>query len=772
MALPTRITAVEISAERDHPVYHARAVEPEANTPQARARGNLYILLNLHGAGTGQARLSRQMLNTIQALYYEQTTGSVTYSLTQAILAAHEALRHANTTSQATWRGSVACLIIRGRDLFLGHAGPVVSFVAHPDTVDQFPARIPEDEVYLGDEAPPDVEFFHTQLRGDTAVLLADAGWLQRVSAREMAAIVAASDQEAGIRYLREVAQETGLASILIDIEAEPEAWSHIPGIEAQPRRPPTSAVPPTSAPAEPEMPPDVGGRPTRSAPTSHRTPPHIPRSVTRPPRSVPVREEPIETAQEPQAPHPAWEPAVEEEPWPEEATEEELLEEEFWEEVPSAEAEPPSRPAWRFSLPRIRLTRRPPPERREERPAKAAPSRPQPGSSKWALFVAIAIPILIALLVGAAYWQRGVTRAQKLQELLDEAKSQLTLASTTTDPAQAQAALIEAETLLDQAELLQPTHPDIQQLRMNIQEQRDRIEQVEMLYLTLTLKEFGEGRRDPGRVVVSGDNVFILDRGLDRVDHYRLSSERDGLEEVDAGPLLSKGQNLGGAIVGEMVDMVWVPAGDGRNVSALLILDADGNLWQWMENLGLTRIEFNTKPLRYPQKLGTYFGRLYLMDTQANAIWRYIPTTNGYANEPEPYFAEEFTGSIDLGGAVDFSIDGNIWILFADGRVLKFFQGQQQPFSFSGFPGRLQAPAALVAGRNEGTTTERLYIGDARTGRIIEFGKDGRFIRQMRPTRDALQFQDMRSLFVDETERAFYILTGKGLYKAPIPPE
>jgi hypothetical protein len=40
-----------------------------------------------------------------------------------------------------------------------------------------------------------------------------------------------------------------------------------------------------------------------------------------------------------------------------------------------------------------------------------------------------------------------------------------------------------------------------------------------------------------------------------------------------------------------------------------------------------------------------------------------------------------------------------------------------------------------------------------------------------MRPS-NLKTLQDMRSLFVDEAEKAFYILTGKGLYKAQIPPE
>lgn len=758
MALPRRITAVEISAERDRHVYHARIVEPEASTPQARARGNLHVLLNLCGAGGGRSRLSRQVLNVIQATYYEQTTGSVTQSLTQALLAAHDTLRRANvTTPQAVWQASVACLVVRGRDLFIGHAGPALSFVAHPDAVDLFPAKPPEAEAYLGDPSPPDIEFFHTQLRGDTTVLLAEAGWLGHASAREMAAVAASPDPDASADYLREIAERTGLACLVITIETEPEAWSHIPRVDEEPHREASAGAGEAIAGEDERFAQTRATVPIEemSEPLSRaRATPYIPRSVTRIPRTVPSREqravEPAEAPSQRPRPEPVMEPEVEiaAEPGP--------LPEPFRWEKPTFSVR---WPAWR--LPRISIPWR----RRGKAEARIARAEPQ-GSSRWAVIVAILIPLMTALLVTGVYWQRGAERARQLQELIAGAQAQVVAAAESEDPARARVMLDEAEGLLEEAELLHPGLPEIEKLRLQIQEQRDRISQVQLLYLVLPLKEFGKGDRDPSRVVVNEGHVFILDRGLDQVDHYQLDETGDTLSPVGDEPLLKKGQLLGETTVGEMVDMVWVPAGDGRPVSALLVLDASGNLWQWAENVGLTSISIAaTEQWRYPQRLETYLGRLYLMDPQANTILRYPPAGSDYSISPEPYF----TQYVDLAGAVDFSIDGNIWILFADGRVLKFFQGERQPFLFTGFPDKFRAPVALVAGRREGAPTDRLYIGDARDGRIIEFSKDGAFIRQLRPSDPSL-FQDMRSLYVDETNKVFYVLTKRGLYKAPIP--
>ncbi|MCD6289048.1 MAG: hypothetical protein J7M34_01000, partial [Anaerolineae bacterium] len=401
MALPTRITAIEISAERDRRTYHSRIVEPEASTPQAKARGNLYILLNLSGTGTGQARLSRQILNTIQAIYYEQMAGPITHSLTQAILSAHSLVRQSSgAASQTVWRGSVACLVVRGRDLFICHAGPAMSFVAHPDTVDMFPAEIPEATTFLGDKTAPDIEFFQTKLRGDARVILTEAHWLDHIPIRAMAAMAATPDMEASIGYLRDIAEKTQLASLVIDIETKPEAWSHIPGLEEKPGG--------TEDLATAEQAPSIGEGPAPSYPAvekpsrltapRRRPPVSVPRSVTMPsgrPRSL-----------QPSASAPA-----------SHATERQTASIEQARPVgPAKVAEESPRPEQSSSA-APEAKRRRSLWRRES--AKRGVARPQK-RSRWAVAAALVIPLVTALLVGAVYWQRGMARTRQFNELLD----------------------------------------------------------------------------------------------------------------------------------------------------------------------------------------------------------------------------------------------------------------------------------------------------------------------------------------------------------------
>lgn len=110
-------------------------------------------------------------------------------------------------------------------------------------------------------------------------------------------------------------------------------------------------------------------------------------------------------------------------------------------------------------------------------------------------------------------------------------------------------------------------------------------------------------------------------------------------------------------------------------------------------------------------------------------------------------------------------AIDGNVWLLFADGRLLKFFAGEAQSFELNGLPDKLRSPAAVVASR-EG---DQLYIADGANGRILEFSKEGKFRRQFRAA-EPTAFTDLRSLYLDEGTRLFYILAADTLYKADLP--
>ncbi len=208
---------------------------------------------------------------------------------------------------------------------------------------------------------------------------------------------------------------------------------------------------------------------------------------------------------------------------------------------------------------------------------------------------------------------------------------------------------------------------------------------------------------------------------------------------------------------------MGWVDAVSNQT-SHLLALDGNNALYAYDANFGASPLAVaGRNQWGGPQLIAGYNGNLYVVDPKANQIWRYKPSEKGYENPPESYFAPG--NQVDLAGIQSIAIDGNIWLLYADGRLLKFFGGEQKPFELQGLPSPLSNPAAIAAAA-EG---DQLYVADTGNGRIVELNKQGQFQRQFRPAQPGI-LRAMKGLYLDETGSVLYILTDKQLFKANLP--
>lgn len=76
-----------------------------------------------------------------------------------------------------------------------------------------------------------------------------------------------------------------------------------------------------------------------------------------------------------------------------------------------------------------------------------------------------------------------------------------------------------------------------------------------------------------------------------------------------------------------------------------------------------------------------SYFGNLYLLDTETSQIYKYIAIEGGFSKS-----FNYFTQPVDLTGAIDLAIDGLIYLLFPDGRIEKYLGGKKEEFKLAGF--------------------------------------------------------------------------------------
>jgi hypothetical protein len=399
---------------------------------------------------------------------------------------------------------------------------------------------------------------------------------------------------------------------------------------------------------------------------------------------------------------------------------------------------------------------------------AAAAPAAAEPEErgrrSPWGLVLAlVVIPLVVIGLVVAMLWFRTQNAAAQFQQTLAGAETAVTEAQGLADEAQARLRLSSAHDFLEKARAMRPNDAQLAKVQASYGEIIGRINRITPLYGLLELWQFRETGRKLDRILAGGDSLYVLDRGRSEVLRFILSKLGDSATPAQPTEVIRKGQTVGDAAVSELVDSDWANA-SGNQRSRLLALDSAAGLAAYDTTWGATRLPVGGKDkLGLPQLVKSFGGNLYVVDTKNSQIWRYRPGDKGFENPPEPYFAANT--KVDLSGVQSIDIDGNVWLLFADGRLLKFYGGEQKPFELKGLPDPLSAPAA-IASQADG---DLIYIADSGNGRILEFTKDGQFQRQFRPAQGN-SLQGIRDLFLDETGDKFYIVTADKLWKADVP--
>ena len=231
---------------------------------------------------------------------------------------------------------------------------------------------------------------------------------------------------------------------------------------------------------------------------------------------------------------------------------------------------------------------------------------------------------------------------------------------------------------------------------------------------------------------------------------------------------LIQHGEQVDDMIVQGLFDVVWMSTGGERQTSDLLIVTRNGLVqynptWDDLRAISIS----DTKDWIFPVSVGSYFGNFYVLDNQANHVFRYMPTPDGYDNPPEDYF--DSANQINLNGAVDMAIDSAVYILYQNGTIQKFLGGQPVLFEMTNLDEPLKNPTAIYTAPDE--LVQYVYVTDAGNQRIIQFTKDGTFVQQFKPAFETgVVFNDLRSIFVDEIGEKMYILNGNVFYAPKLP--
>lgn len=679
----------------------AAALLPPPRAVRGRGGERLFILLNL--TGPASPHLYRELREVVAQTYWS-TAGSITAALRQAAAAANRHLFRVNLHSDPSHRchGGLTCAVLHDDDLFILQAGPVCACVLRGEHLECFPR---------GEEPPPlgigplaDARLHHTFVAPSDTLLLASPGLMREAGDKAIARVLPRAEVQEVLDGLEQVGAGADFAALVARWALAGEA--------------------PTVPEAEVPQPP-------------------------RRPRREPTRVRP------PARPKPAREPGP-------------SLGERMKGGIRHTGRGIATAGAWLAGGVSTLFRRMlPAPARKARR--RARPPRPIPKENRTVMMaIAIGIPVVLAIIVALAYLWFGAEA--RFHSFINQAEEEVALAQAAGGISEGarshwEAALGHANA----AATLRPDAPAATALQAQAQAALDLLDGVVRL-TPVQLWDFGPGTV-PRQLVIHGQMIFVLDPAGGWVAQLTLNAAGDGVVEQEVTPILAHtGQQIGEGRVGNLVDFVWVGPGGERQRSGLLILEEDGVVVSydpaWGDEGGapqLTRSLLSTPPTATPKVAGTFEGRFYILDAVADQIWRYEPRGDVYPEPPDRYFVTPPPRS--LATARDLAIDGNIYILYAEGTILKFLLGELQPFDVRGLSGDISQAVALAV--DPDGSRSAVYVADRGNRRVVVLGPDGAFQAQLRAKG---AFDGLEALAVDEAARRLYVISEGRLYLAWLP--
>ncbi len=332
------------------------------------------------------------------------------------------------------------------------------------------------------------------------------------------------------------------------------------------------------------------------------------------------------------------------------------------------------------------------------------------------------------------------------------------------SDPTKSDDAFLSAQQDLNGARTAGAPESDILPRQQAITDGRDSIHHVIRLEDVTRIGGLpDELQSGTTRVVRTPGGIFLVSGSL-----YQLQPDEKTIVRVlDEGSTVDD-PKLGKVTVGKLYGVTYDSGGlyatDGSHVFAY----STDNVWHVVE-LG----QINQQGPWPAGSIGAFDGNLYILEAQYRNIYRFNTHPDGKTSDAIDWVN---TGSRpDLNKAVDMAIDGNIYVLLADGRVLTLYLGEIASDI---------SPSYLLTGSGDevksivnGAATGYLYasVVNGKNGRVVAFDRKGQKQYQLElPAGFSTQgvdvlapFEQLQAITVDEDSGTLYLINGDAIWSA-----
>lgn len=366
---------------------------------------------------------------------------------------------------------------------------------------------------------------------------------------------------------------------------------------------------------------------------------------------------------------------------------------------------------------------------------AQEKPKRQQ----KTIITIALVLFILLGVSVVLGMRQRSnIARKAKVETLFEQAYYKVDEGKALLDlnPLRARQLLLEAKDLVEEMEKeevkdqeLASFKKDLESVLASVLREHEIGEAPTFLDLKL-VKEGASG----DKAAVSGGQMIILDKKGASI--YGVGISQKSSQILGGGKLFKDASQV--AAFGEKA-FVLTPEGiveaDRASGEQTLRIKIDE---EWGEIVDLV----------------AYGGNLYLLD-RTGVIWKYPVVEAGFGTRQRWIKGET---KPDFSNSVSMAIDGSIWILRADGTILKFTQGFIDAFGVAGLDKPFSSPSAIYTDDEQ----ENLYILDKGNLRVVVLDKSGEYDSQYIWS----GISGVSDIVVSESEKKILLLSGSKIYE------
>lgn len=381
---------------------------------------------------------------------------------------------------------------------------------------------------------------------------------------------------------------------------------------------------------------------------------------------------------------------------------------------------------------------------------------RRRPNGNKILMGIGIGLVVAvvgIGALATSAYSSRsGSKSANESYKVATQKRDEAQAALIYEDTAKAKVLLAEAYLAAQAAAANPRLQSQAQSLMVDLQKQLDTVNGVKRFldvqptadFATLNSQLGDQKQATVGQAILFGDGLYAVDSENNKIYRYRPGSG----EMAIVNSLASVDRKL--RLVSPFSEEELVFYTNPANLYGLNLA-----------NNSLAGKALDTGSWANADSIIGYTNKLYFLDQANNQIWKYQTAPEGFT-PIAPYF--ENGSGVDIAGALDFAINGDVLVLMPDNELKKFTGGAATDFKLQDIP----QPYAKLGHITQmfADTGTQIYLIDEQNKRLLAFDNNGNYVAQY-IYGDSIQ--NVSNLHVDEAAGFAYLTAGTKVYRLPI---